>query len=284
MTFDVEVARFEFRALDSVYFPQGKPGNILRGAFGTIFRKLTCAPDCPGAKDCERRAECAYARIFEPASTGAGPSGLSDWPRPFVFRARHLDGLTIVPGQDFHFDLHLFDTRRPATEHFTAAFRELAREGLGPRRGRAELTGVRSRRVEVPLVALETPVTAVTVQFLSPTELKPTPRPEFPVLFARIRDRIANLSALYGAGPLEVDFKGMGERAARVRMVRCEIGHVEVERRSSRTGQVHPIGGFTGVAAYEGDLAGFVPFLEAAQWTGVGRQTVWGNGEVEVRW
>jgi hypothetical protein len=27
-------------------------------------------------------------------------------------------------------------------------------------------------------------------------------------------------------------------------------------------------------------LAEFVPFLRAARWTGVGRQTVWGNGEI----
>jgi hypothetical protein len=37
-----------------------------------------------------------------------------------------------------------------------------------------------------------------------------------------------------------------------------------------------------GSADYEGDLAEFLPFLEAARWTGVGRQTVWGNGEIHV--
>jgi hypothetical protein len=37
-----------------------------------------------------------------------------------------------------------------------------------------------------------------------------------------------------------------------------------------------------GEAQYEGDLAEFVPFLEAAQFTGVGRQTVWGKGQIEV--
>ena len=37
-----------------------------------------------------------------------------------------------------------------------------------------------------------------------------------------------------------------------------------------------------GVAEYEGELGEFVPFLEAAQWTGVGRQTVWGKGAIRV--
>jgi CRISPR-associated endoribonuclease Cas6 len=65
-------------------------------------------------------------------------------------------------------------------------------------------------------------------------------------------------------------------------MTRCEIQHVAVERRSSRTGQTHPIGGFTGFAEYEGELSEFVPYLQAAKWTGVGRQTVWGKGELEI--
>ena len=46
---------------------------------------------------------------------------------------------------------------------------------------------------------------------------------------------------------------------------------------------MHSIGGFVGEAEYEGDLAEFVPYLRVAKWTGVGRQTVWGKGEVEVR-
>jgi hypothetical protein len=67
-------------------------------------------------------------------------------------------------------------------------------------------------------------------------------------------------------------------------MTRCELIRVEITRRSGRTGQVHPLGGFTGEAEYEGDLAEFVPYLLAAQWTGVGRQTVWGKGAIEVDW
>ena len=61
-------------------------------------------------------------------------------------------------------------------------------------------------------------------------------------------------------------------------MTRCDIHHVETSRRSGRTGQIHSLGGFVGEAEYEGDLTEFVPYLRAAQWTGVGRQTAWGKG------
>src|SRR5713226_4355220 len=91
--------RFSFRAIDSLYFTAGKSANILRGAFGTILRGLACDAACPGARVCERRGECVYARMFEPRVAGATgprghpsradrgvrpPSGLADWPRPFV--------------------------------------------------------------------------------------------------------------------------------------------------------------------------------------------------------
>ena len=38
-------------------------------------------------------------------------------------------------------------------------------------------------------------------------------RPDFPILFAGLRDRISTLRSLYGAGPLAVDFRGLAERA-----------------------------------------------------------------------
>lgn len=301
--------RFSFTARDSLYFPPGKSSNILRGAFGTILRRIACVPQCTGARDCEWRAGCPYARMFEPGLLGSGPSGLRDQPRSFVFRAMHLDDITVAPGSSFHFDLNLFDLNENAIAYLVLAFAQLAREGLGPRRGRVELTTVsqldasgdpaaalydgESLRVqcngnplEVTLEPPTEPVGRLRLCFMTPTELKSgqqiAARPEFGIVAARVRDRVSTLRELYGAGPLDIDFRAFGERAALVRMTRCEVRHVDIVRRSSRTGQTHPIGGFTGEAEYEGDLTEFVPYLRAAQWTGVGRQTVWGKGQVKV--
>jgi hypothetical protein len=74
----------------------------------------------------------------------------------------------------------------------------------------------------------------------------------------------------------------MGGRAAAVRMTRCDPRHVQGERRGGRTDQMQPLGGFIGVAEYEGDLGEIVPILKTAEWTGVGRQTVWGKGAIRV--
>jgi hypothetical protein len=287
MTFDFYSFRFEFSALDPIVFPLGQPGNILRGAFGMAFRGIVCPPDCPGARQCHARETCDYARIFEPVSLlGRGPSGLRDRPRPFVFRAANLDGRSVQPGERFWFDVNLFETRNPPFEPFALAFGRLAKEGLGPKRGRANLVSVEQRPVSISLDANSTETRTLQVEFVTPTELKSSDRlvtrPDFDVLFARARDRVGTLRAMYGAGPLEIDFRAMGERAAAIRMTRSKLRQVEAERRSSRTGQVHGIGGFVGVAEYEGVLGEFIPYLDAAQWTGIGRQCVWGKGELRV--
>ncbi len=308
--FEFYPLRFEFIARDSILFPPGKAANILRGAFGEIFRRLACVPHCRDARTCEIRESCPYATVFEPLGGDNSPSGLADSPRPFVFRARHLDGHIVQPGQPFYFDLNVFTRKQEVLAYFVLTFSALAREGLGPKRGKADLQLVRSLAVgasperivfdkatqliageldpaALDLSAIPDPApTAIRIDFLSPTELKHdqkiVERPEFSILFGRIRDRISTLRRLYGTGPLEIDFQETNRRAAAVRMTRCDLHREDAERRSSRTGQSHPIGGFVGSTEYEGDLAEFLPYLNAARWVGVGRQAVWGKGEISA--
>lgn len=309
VTFRFYRLRFHFKAESGVYFPPGKSGNILRGAFGATFRKIACAPECADPKACELRLSCAYARIFEPAMAGIGPSGLADPPRPFVFRSRHLDGGAFAAGESFHFDVNLFLLRDPAIAYFVLTFAQLGRDGFGPGRGRAALArvdqldaagGVATRvfdgRELIGTGALEPTalsldpagdrVRRTLVKFRTPTELKVdhkvAERPEFAVLASRLRDRLSTLGDLYGDGPLEMDFAGFGKRAEAVALTRCDLQMVDVDRVSGRTGQRHSLGGFIGTAEYAGELAEFLPFLRAGAFTGVGRQTTWGKGELSV--
>ena len=312
MLFHLEPLRFSFLARQPIHFPPGKSANILRGAFGTIFRRIACPPDCADAHTCSHHLTCPYARLFEPtATTHAGPSGLADHPRPFVFRALHLDAQSFASGQPFHFDLNLFDTHPTAIAYLILTFAQLASDGLGPQRSRVELTSVSKRnhlgtpaltiyqngviqnQDDLPPLTLDlSPSTSertshLRLQFITPTELKSVhqlaAQPDFAIVATRALVRISTLRELYSAdGPLPIDFRAFADRAHLVRMTRCDIHAIDVQRRSSRTGQTHSIGGFVGEAEYEGDLTEFVPYLCAAKWTGIGRQTVWGKGEIEV--
>jgi hypothetical protein len=269
-TFDFLKLRFHVAAKRRIVFPAEAAANVLRSGFGAVLKNIACAADCVDARVCSRREDCAYARLFAPKSAD-GPSGLRDLPRPFVFRASHLNNVTINSGDRFYFDVNLFETSDASVDLFERAFAE--------RFGTVEQVDGREA-VRLCLAPRLERIDKIRVRFLTPTELKGTDRPEFGGLFARIRDRISTVRALYGDGPLDIDFKAMGERAALVRMTRCEIRQVEAERTSKNTGQRHSLGGFVGEADYEGDLAEFAPYLEIARWTGVGRQTVWGKGEI----
>ncbi len=268
MVFRVWRLRFDFLALDPLRFPPSGAANTLRGAFGLALRRTAS----PGL----------YTRIFEPPP--AASSGLARPPRPFVFRARDC-AAGAAPGATWHFTINLFETSGALIDPIAAAVEEMARAGLGAGRGRSGMVGRESALWSVNL-AQNTPVERVLVRFLTPFELKTegkvASKASFSTLFARLRDRIANLSALYAGAPLDIDFAAMGRRAAEVRTAECRLDHAFAARRSTRTLETHPLGGFTGVAIYEGALGEFVPYLRAAEHTGVGRQAVWGKGEIAV--
>jgi hypothetical protein len=293
-TFEFHRLRWHFHALGRLSFPAGGSANVVRGAFGLLLRQ-TASSD-------------VYARLFEPSRAGgASPSGFRDWPRPFLFRTAGLDGREISPGEAFHIEMHLFDSRPELMAAIRAAFEQMGATGIGPGRGRAALARIEQLDVddsvrEVTALAgppsvvsldpdsAERAVRLVRLRFVTPTELKGAGAPaggtdagpQFGVLFARLRDRISILRALYGTGPLDIDFRALGERSRAVELVSSDLEWIAARRRSSRTGQSHPLGGFTGEAEYAGDLAEFLPWLRAARWTGVGRQTVWGKGDVRV--
>ncbi len=251
MTFRLLACRFELRARRVIRFPRGLAGNVLRGALGKALR------------------ESGHADIFEPTAAEGGPSGLANPPRPFVFRCSELNGRVVAAGEHFCFGLHTFDDSLDSLKRALSSW--------------ADVISVQHDRVAIDLSPGPDPVSRIRVEFQTPTELKANSQPAnsaFSVLLARARDRVSTLSALYGSGPLEIDFRALAERAASVETVRSELRRISIHRRSRRTGQTHPIGGLVGFAEYSGSLAEFIPYLNAAHWTGVGRHCTWGNGQI----
>jgi CRISPR/Cas system endoribonuclease Cas6 (RAMP superfamily) len=119
-------------------------------------------------------------------------------------------------------------------------------------------------------------VKRIRVIFRTPTELKAhnevVDRPEFPILYARASERVLALSKQ----PLEL------VPCPNVQLTDCSLSDAKVERRSSKTGQRHRIGGILGYATYQGPLRPCLPILQAAEFTGVGRHTSWGNGRLQI--
>jgi hypothetical protein len=282
LSFELLACRLSFFVDGIVRFPD-RASNTFRGALGFVLPE----------------------EIFRPRLEG-GPSGLADAPRSFVLQAKELDGQTVA-GSSFGCDLNLFD---PSLEpEFKQAFQTLAERGITPSRTRLRLEKWESRRVPIRLDEVEQ-VTRLRVTFETPTELKGWDGggfPPFEVLACRLRDRISALKSLYGqpapdplqprteragsrphprqsgsSASLDIDFRAFGERAKSVLAIGGALVHESARRTSSRTGRSHPLGGVTGWVEYEGKLGEFVPYLNAAAYMGVGRQTVWGHGKLKV--
>lgn len=242
-SFDVYVLRFRYRERRAGLVTP----NLLRGAFGSALKKIS-EPD--------------FEHYFAPRRLIRNlPSGLADPPRPFAFRLPEAGLL----------QMNVFTTRERVHGLFQLALEQI--DAL-------TIETAEEQFVQVPLGPPLQPVRRLRIHFRSPTELKPPGEPSFGILLSRIRDRVSTLRALWGRGPLEMDFHAFGLRAARVALTHRDLVDTERVRTSRRTGQTHSIGGFTGFAEYQGDLAEFVPYLEAARYTGIGRQTVWGKGEI----
>ena len=314
-TFDFPISRFRFElvALDLVVMPRDNKGNVLRGAFGTIFKDLCCGLSCRKCFESPLRESCAYAAIFEPSPSPGSDrlSGNQDIPRPFVFRPPTESKSRYEPGETFCFELLLFGRAIQYLAYFVVAFRELAEKGFGIGRGRCRLQSIGVQKAEegtwLPVYSVEdqcvrpegpsvaaqaamaessAAVSEITIEFQTPTELKHDGSvvrvPEFHHLVRRLRDRINAIGWFYGGVALDLDFAEFGRRAESVTRVESDFRWSERDRLSTRTHQRHSIGGFLGSARYQGELTEFLPFLRLGEWTHVGKHAVWGNGQYRI--
>jgi hypothetical protein len=257
--------------------------NVLRGAIGTVLRREFCGPGCQVLKGCADSDPCPYHRIFEPGWTG-GPSGLRQPPKPFVLRP---DTRPLSHSRIFFLGLNVFDLVGGSMPILIEALKKISRERPdgGIERVETLLDGPGNGLVEISLAPWTAAPDRIVVEFQTPVELKAggriTGAAEFGVLMGRIKDRISALQSRYGGGELSIDHRRFASEADRVRVVKNSLHPGDsAYRRSGRTMQVHRLGGLTGAVEYEGDLRPFLPFLEAARWTGVGRHTVWGQGVI----
>jgi hypothetical protein len=251
MQISFSVLRFELQLARPLRVPLDKYVNVVRGALGLNLPKDLLSPP------------------------SRHPSGLTSPPKPFIIRVQPAHaGLTLT--------IHLFGPPSQLVPAFTAAVQEIAAAGLGPGRVPAGISASETTRIELPLSPATSAPPRVTIHFLTPTELKHggelTPQVPFPALFHRLRDRI-----LFFAAPNQDHSelaRQLAARAAAIHQIDEQLTHIKTERTSTRTGQTHPIGGFLGHATYAGDFHVLWPWLLAAQWTGVGRQTTWGKGHI----
>ncbi|NLC58652.1 MAG: CRISPR system precrRNA processing endoribonuclease RAMP protein Cas6 [Armatimonadetes bacterium] len=308
------VARYRFRlAFERPWTADGWAGNALRGAFGWALKRGCCIVAQTDCRQCLLRRQCAYAYLFETAP----PTGsdrlrkLTDIPRPFVFEpieAQADDETTL------EFGLVLVGRAIDYLPHFVFTFQELGRRGLGrehvpfvveslvaeARNGaeRCVYTAADGELSDVAAGVTGTDLSCpdhwgtkaprhLTVRFLTPTRLRfegeALPEVEFHHLIRALLRRLSALCYFHCDTELDVDFRGLIERAESVRTTAARLEWCPQVRYSRRQEREVKISGFVGETHFEGELAPFVPLLAAGEWTHVGKGCVMGLGRFRVQ-
>lgn len=126
----------------------------------------------------------------------------------------------------------------------------------------------------------------LVIRFLTMTRLKFEQRfalvPEFHIIIRNLLRRLSSISYFHHGVELDVDFRGLIEKAQKVALVDQQIRWEDWERYSSRQDARMNMGGIVGQAVYEGDWQEFWPMLKLAEQVHVGKGAVFGLGKVEV--
>jgi hypothetical protein len=238
-------------------------------------------------------------------------------PHPFVLEPP-LDATTIYePGSLFTFGLVLIGKGIDYLPYFVYAFDELGRLGLGRDRARFSLAEVGGESVSdgegswQPIYRGDRKVLSdgfrvrtgrdlftyahdhdhahgqvspltVTLRFLTPTRLRfdeaLATRLDFHVLIRNLLRRLSTLCYFHCGQPLELDFRGLVERAEQVKTENAELRWVDWQRYSNRQRARIKMGGLTGQVTYLGALSEFIPHLRVGELVHVGKGAVFGLG------
>ncbi len=289
-------------------------GSTIRGAFGNALRAVACP--APRNMECPAPNECPYHLLFEtsPPPDSDALRTHEEIPRPFVLaftedspeaacaserEARRL----LQPGDELAFELALVGQAQRFWPHLVVALREVNRIGRKRRAvalkriealtlfGEASLVYDASEnlvRAGAPSVTLEdcpampASCQALEIRFLTQTRLKQegffARRPDFQLLFRRLLGRLSSLARFHCGAPLELDFRGLIERAGTVQLIEDATRWTSWRRYSSRQDRRMEWGGIVGRAVYRGEFAEFWKYLWFGQFVHVGHGATFGLG------
>ena len=126
----------------------------------------------------------------------------------------------------------------------------------------------------------------LTVRLLTPTRIthegKLTNELPFHVFWRRLIGRISALAYFHCGESLELDFKGLIEKAMTVKTTKTALRWHDWTRYSSRQNRKMQLGGLIGSVRYAGDLAEFTPFLALGAFLHVGKNATFGLGKYRL--
>jgi hypothetical protein len=136
--------RFHLEPKSPLHMPAHNKGNVIRGGFGSTFRRIVCHANCREPETCELRNVCPYTAVFQPF-VPEGSEKISknrDIPRPFVIKPPLETKEEYLSGERLSFDVVLVGKAKDYLPYFIVTFKELSQAGLGRHRSPVELSAV----------------------------------------------------------------------------------------------------------------------------------------------
>lgn len=240
---------------------------------------------------------------------------------PFVIEPPLETKNVYLPCEIFNFNLILIGRATEYLPYFIYTFEELGRLGIGKGRGKYELSKVthlilderyemiysstdkalkrgcnaitmpdilRSKKTEPSIKnpKTENNVMSLHLNFLTPARIIQNQDLvvdlKFHHLTRSLLRRASTLSYFHCGKRLELDFKGLIERAEKVESYDCELKWYDWERYSARQATRMKMGGLIGKIGFKGDLEEFMPLLELGMYIHAGKGTSFGLGKYEI--
>jgi len=306
---------FHLKPLENISLPFFK-GSTLRGGFGNQFKKIVCIRrELQRCFKCNMENICAYPYIFEtsPPERSTKLRNIKNIPRPYVLEPP-LDNKKIYSKNDnLVFKLILIGKAIDYLPYFIYTFKELGKKGLGKARGKFELEKVqisinnsekrgnlvydgKNDLLKQPEELLNVyriikikkwkNTNMLTMNFLTPTRIRINnsliDKPDFHHVVRSLLHRISALSYFHCKEELNIDYRGIIEKAKKVKIEKSNLSWEDIERYSTRQKTRMKMGGFTGKITYKGDLADFIPFLLLGEQIHLGKSTTFGLGKYEI--
>ena len=241
--------------------------------------KMVCTQGPIDCRDCTLKAVCPYPYIFETAPFEGAQQlrTYGDVPRPFVIDPLDTRG-EYRKGESFSFQLTLIGRAIDYLPYFLVSFRELGEMGIGKGRGRFQLAHVRTDNGEsiydgdtqmvhnldnarsfddIQRETESQKTDELTLRLLTPTRITYegalTDQLPFHVFWRRLVGRISALAYFHCGESLEMDFKGLIEKATELwkRRIRRCAGRIGRGIRLGRDRKMQ-LGGLVGHATYAG--------------------------------
>ncbi|MFQ6120332.1 MAG: CRISPR system precrRNA processing endoribonuclease RAMP protein Cas6 [Methanosarcinales archaeon] len=127
----------------------------------------------------------------------------------------------------------------------------------------------------------------ITLEFLTPTRIKfegkLTSQVQFHNIIRALLRRISLLCYFHCNVKIDLDYKGIIEKAKKVECLTSELHWAEQTRYSGRQKSLMKMGGLVGKAIFRGELQPFLPLLAAGEYLHVGKGCVMGLGKYVIR-